>query len=283
MLGYKGLKVLRELNQKELNLISDVVIAKDKNVINDFSNEIKTFCTENSINYYFKNSEPKNLVNFCILIGWRWLINLENEKIIVIHDSLLPKLRGFNPLVTALINGDKRIGVTAIIATSQFDKGPILVQKSLGIKYPIKINDAIHSISDLYVDIVKTLLLRIETSTLTLVNQNEKKATYSLWRDDDDYWINWNWESDKIKRFIDAVGYPYLGAKSLVNGLIVRFFDVEITSDIHIENRVPGKVIFKDEESLTIVCGIGLLRVKQIILEDNSIFDFSKYFRIRFK
>ena len=37
-----------------------------------------------------------------------------SENLIVFHDSLLPKYRGFAPLVSQLINGEEYLGVTAI-------------------------------------------------------------------------------------------------------------------------------------------------------------------------
>lgn len=284
LLGYKGYKVLNGLANSEIHSIHDVVIARDKNIINDYSSEIETLCKTHNINYCYRNSESFVNVDYNILIGWRWLVKENNNKLIVIHDSLLPRLRGFNPLVTALINGDEIIGATALLATGQFDKGPIILQESLRIEYPIKINKATEYMSDLYLSMVKTILHKINNDTIFLTEQDETKATYSLWRDDDDYWIDWTWDSHKIKRFIDAVGYPYLGAKSIVNGKLIRIFDVDIAdNDVIIENRTPGKVIFKDNISITVVCGSGLLKIKQLYMDNNEFFDFTKYFRLKFK
>lgn len=284
LLGYKGFKVLNGLTQCEIQSIRDVVIARDKNIINDYSSEIESFCKTHNINCYYRNSESFVNVDYSILIGWRWLIKENNDKLIVIHDSLLPRLRGFNPLVTALINGDEIIGATALLATSQFDKGPIILQESLRIEYPIKINKATEYMSDLYLSMVKTLLHKIKNDTITLTEQDESKATYSLWRDDDDYWIDWTWNAQKIKRFIDAVGYPYLGAKSTVNGKLIRIFEVDIVNDdVIIENRTPGKVLFKDDIGLTVVCGSGLLKIKQLYMDNYDFFDFTNNFRLKFK
>ncbi|GJM73208.1 hypothetical protein HMSSN036_54240 [Paenibacillus macerans] len=42
--------------------------------------------------------------------------------------------------------------------------------------------------------------------------QNEKEASYSLWRDEEDYLIDWSMDSEYVHRFIDATGFPYKGA-----------------------------------------------------------------------
>ena len=65
--------------------------------------------------------------------------------------------------------------------------------------------------------------------------QEEEKATYSLWRNEDDYLIDWNNTSKQIKRFIDAVGSPYKSASSYINNKKVRIIAA---------NEYPDKTIF---------------------------------------
>jgi methionyl-tRNA formyltransferase len=81
-----------------------VIIGKDKNFLNDYSTDIKNYCISNNINFILQNKTIDNgNVDYSIAIGWRWLIKVDS-KLIVFHDSILHRLRGFNPLVTSLIN-----------------------------------------------------------------------------------------------------------------------------------------------------------------------------------
>lgn len=50
-----------------------------------------------------------------------------------IHPSLLPKYRGPSPIQTALINGDKKTGVTIMLMDEKMDHGPILAQKTVSV------------------------------------------------------------------------------------------------------------------------------------------------------
>ena len=52
-------------------------------------------------------------VDLVFLAGWQWLSKEVDRRSVIFHDSLLPKLRGFNPTVTALISGETTTGVTA--------------------------------------------------------------------------------------------------------------------------------------------------------------------------
>ena len=119
---------------------------------------------------------------------------------------------------------------------------------------------------------------------LSTTPQNEVEATYSLWRDEEDYQINWFSNSDSINRFIDAVGYPYFGAFSYVQGTKVRILDAEVYTDLTIENRTPGKVIFIRNTHPVVVCGERLLILKNVIYDKSGeSFLPLKRLRVRFK
>ncbi|MFN5627741.1 MAG: methionyl-tRNA formyltransferase [Bacteroidota bacterium] len=281
-LGYKGFYALSALNNNQRKFVSEVVIAKDKSVQKDYFNETKDFCQQNNILFYERGKEEFSDAEYSIAIGWRWLIN-DNKKLLVFHDSLLPKYRGFNPLVTALIKGDLEIGLTALMASEEYDRGPIIAQKKIKIAYPIKINEAIERISELYAQLLIELIEKIDKNIISEISQKEEEATYSLWRDEEDYFINWNDSAQNIKRFIDSVGFPYNGAKTMVETIAVRIFDASAEEDVFIENRSPGKVIFKRENNFIITCGKGLLSVRDFYDDFGNRIDFSNKFRLRFK
>jgi methionyl-tRNA formyltransferase len=262
LLGSKGLAVLQGLEKKYYASITEVIVGRDKEVLKDYSDEIIQICSLYAIKHFeYKEDFQNEEHSYSIAIGWRWIIH-SDKPIIVFHDSVLPRLRGFNPLVTALINGDETIGATALLASGGYDEGPIIMQKTMEIHYPIKINQAIQQVNQLYCALAKDVFYSILHQKLRFQDQDHSKATYSLWRNDEDYRINWNWSAHRIKRFIDAVGYPYKGAYALYNGEKVRILDAELAPDVSIENRMPGKVIFKMDDTYTLVCGEGLLQIK---------------------
>jgi methionyl-tRNA formyltransferase len=264
LLGYKGFKVLQEIVEKSNpSIIEEVVIGSDEGVENDYSSECKYLCTKNNIKFISRKQDKSFTNTLSLAIGWRWMIDLERvPNLIVIHDSLLPKYRGFNPVVTALINGDTEIGATAIYAAPKMDAGDIVDQMKVQISYPLKILQAIELLSSLYVKMSLTIVSNtVQGVALSVKKQSNLEATYSLWRDDEDYFINWNWDSRKIRRFVDAVGYPYDWAKCWLGKSIIKICEVEEVDDVIIENRSPGKVIFIQDNHPVVVCGTGLLKI----------------------
>ena len=289
IMTFKGFAVLEHLiKSNKKHLIDFVIYATDKNIENDYSKDIIKLCQENDLKF-FKRSEKINETKskFVIAISWRWMIEvLHSQELIVLHDSLLPKYRGFAPLVNALINGENEIGVTALWGNKEYDKGDIIEKSRLKIQYPLKIEDAIFSITKCYIDLVSNIFENLKTNNLDSIPQNEEDATYSLWKNEKDYFINWGDNSHKIKRFIDAVGYPYNGARTKIRGENIIVIESTIIDDVKIENRENelGKVIFFIDNLPVVICKKGLLRIDKAVFENtqSSIFPL-KMFRTKFE
>ncbi|GAL67611.1 formyltransferase family protein [Jejuia pallidilutea] len=124
LMSYKGLTVLNALVKSSYkNTINAVIIGNDKSVVNDYSKDIEQLCKIEKLRFYYRADEYTVKSKYSIAVSWRWLIQLpENKKLIVLHDSLLPKYRGFAPLVNALKNGEKYLGVTALFASNEYDR-----------------------------------------------------------------------------------------------------------------------------------------------------------------
>lgn len=283
----KGFEIISKIiGEFGASFISVVISAKDNNIENDYYGEIEQLCLKNNIPFSEKNGKYEINTEYSFAISWRWLIKLDKEKkLIVFHDSLLPKYRGFAPLVNSLINGNKQIGVTAIFASEEYDKGKIIFQSGLNIKYPIKIKTAIELNNKNY---WKTCLhvcnLISKNKVIKISSQNENNATYSLWRDEEDYNIDWNKSSKDIKRFIDATGFPYKFAAAFINNKKIRIAEAEVIKDVKIINRDVGKVININNGLPVIACGKGLLMITEAFYDDSKIDLLPiKKFRTRFK
>lgn len=284
VIGKKGLDSLSGLDAALYVKINAIVVGQDSGVVNDYSAQIVALAQQQNIRCFLRTNADETLLSQAqlnIAIGWRWLIALE-RPLVVFHDSILPKYRGFNPLVSALINGDTQIGVTALLGTDEFDKGDIIGQRILDINYPIKIEQAIDLLSKEYALLLQEVISNFDAEIPQGIPQDESKATFSLWRDEDDYRIDWSKDSTAIKRMIDAVGFPYKGAATIMDGETVRIFDATVVSDVNIVNRTPGKVLFKQPDGHVIVCGTGLLKINTFYNDNNQPIHPTK-FRIRFQ
>ena len=263
-MGQKGLCVLTALIRKECKL-DQVIIGRDKTLEYDFSAELEAMCRLNHINWTYRNDSSFMNSKYILAVSWRWMVSTQNNQyLIVFHDSLLPAMRGFNPLITGLIKGEEKFGVTALFGCKEYDSGPIIDQEIFYVTYPAKIQQVIELSLLSYRKLAYKIVDKLHRKEKIIgYPQDPKRVTYSLWRNEEDFYIDWNESSEIIKRTIDALGYPYSGAKTRTKDSTITIVDADTYEDVKIEIRQVGKVIFFRDAMPVIVCGDGLLQIKE--------------------
>ena len=203
-----------------------------------------------------------------VCVGWRKLLKRE-QNVFVVHDSLLPKFRGWNPLVTAIEFGFEESGLTLFQASSEVDAGPIIAQKA----FAFPPDPSIKRVLELAGEALSELLSyysRAIRKPLSLRYPKSEEATISLWRDDQDYEIDWTQTSHRIHRFVASRGWPYLGASTRVDGTLLRVLrSFPVSEEVTIINATPGKVLRIEPDGPVVVCGQGLLKVFEIVDESH--------------
>lgn len=267
--GEKGLAAIRHATALGLS-IDNLVVSQDSG-INDLAHpQILKLAADLGLRVQtrdltFKRSED------AIAIGWKWLIKSEYKRVFVIHDSLLPKYRGWNPLVTALQLGDTVIGATLFLADLEMDTGPIVDQVAITISHPTTIRDASEKIHDAIGALLLNFKGEVAIDPNDLVPQDETQASYSIWRDEHDYDIDWSRSAEELVRFIGSLSEPYDGARTSLQGAEVRVFKAQEVPDIAIVNRQPGKVWRITNDGPLVVCGSGLIQLNRIFIGQEEI------------
>ena len=273
--GPKGANFLR--NFRSDAIVELVVSYPSKGLRQDAYGDIQSICRDKRYKFAARDdvrSENYASVGLVLLIGWQWLSNEVDQRYVVFHDSLLPKLRGFNPTVTALIAGEAEIGVTAFSPiggnAAVADSGPVFSQEKLQIQYPVAIRAVYEQLAHAYSRLAERVVRAAAQGPLSFSKQDESRATYSIWRDEHDYRINWAANAEVISRFVDAVGWPYIGAMSLLQGREIRIDRVETCRDLVFVNRCPGKIWSLAGRVPEVVCGSGMLRILEARESDGS-------------
>lgn len=205
-----------------------------------------------------------------IVMGWRTIIPKEileipRRKVVAVHESLLPKYRGFAPINWVIINGETKTGVTLFFLDDGIDTGDIIDQLVI----PINKNE---SASDLYqktkqasIDILIKNLKYLKTGDVRTRKQDGRKATYGCARIPKDGMINWNWDSLRIYNTIRALSDPYPGAFSYYRDKKIIIQQAKIpTEKINFVGRIPGRVVKLNKSSVYISTGDGILEILQI-------------------
>lgn len=263
----KGLAVLQAARRSDCE-IAHVTTAPATGMSDESHKQIEAFAKDCGIPTFLRAHPPEYAGDWSIAAGWRWMLDVPN--LVVLHDSLLPRYRGHSPLITALANGDPTVGVTAFMAADEPDTGPIIAQRSIPVSHPTTMRETLLRLTPLYAELAAQVLGEIPDVRYTA--QDHSAATYSVWRDEDDYRIDWSQDDRSIVRLIGACSDPFPGAWTSKGSLEhhgsledllhdVRITDAVIEPDVRFEQRHPGKVAFVREGCPVVVCGTGMVRV----------------------
>jgi len=213
-------------------------------------------------------------VVFCL--GWRTLIPMEVLECapqggVAVHDSLLPRLRGFAPSNWGLILGHDQLGATLFQLTDSVDAGDIYFQEAFTPE-PTELYESIQSrIAETSVRLFDQFLDSARAGTLVAEKQNHANATFTCARSPADGEIDWSRSSQSISRLVRALAPPAPGAFTYVHGsqtFLIEAHSVEEPQNY--EGRIPGRVVDRNPSAGTIdvLCGDGILRIHRVRTSD---------------
>ncbi len=188
-----------------------------------------------------------------------------------IHPSILPKYRGPSPVARALINGEKKTGVTIFLIGKGVDTGDIVRIKEIPI-LPTEVRTELEE--RLFREAVKPILSVLtdikEGKELSRLSQDESKSSYAPKIKKEECKINWGKTSSEVESKIRGLSYQP-GAFCTFRGKKLKIFrGVKLTG---IDNtKSPGEVL-NAEENLTVKCGEGALEIKEIQLQSRCKMD----------
>ena len=231
---------------------------------------IGNFCQKNEINF----NNPSNLNNqkeiedfkllspdIVVVVAYGQVIpkaflKLPKFGFINIHASLLPKWRGAAPIQRAIINGDKKIGVSIMKIQEKLDTGPILSSKQIDLDKNSTHGEVEKKLSLIGADLLVESLKSIENGTLKFIEQASKDATYAKKIDKKESKINWNLDANKVLAHVHGLS-PSPGA----------WFNYEnerfkvLKAQISLKRGKQGSVV---DENLTIACQSNSIQILEL-------------------
>ena len=189
-----------------------------------------------------------------------------------IHASLLPQYRGAAPINWAIINGEKKTGVTSFLINEVIDTGNILLQKEVEItdeETAETLHDKLQeSGSQLLLETLKVLedgSVKGISQEQLIANENTLKPAPKIFKDTCK--INWHKDSQSIYNFIRGIS-PYPGAWTLLRKkettTVFKIYSSKYTIEAH--NFVPGQIITKND-FIAIATTNGFIQPNEIQME----------------
>ncbi len=140
-----------------------------------------------------------------------------------LHGSILPKYRGAAPIQWAIINGEKKTGITTFFLQKTVDTGNIILQKEIEIKEEDDFGTLHDKMAEIGAKSVVETIDLISENKVNLQNQDDSLASKAPKITKEIQKIDWNNSSEKIVNQIRGLS-PFPGAFFLHNGKIIKIW-----------------------------------------------------------
>jgi len=159
-----------------------------------------------------------------------------------VHASILPKYRGASPIHAALLNGDKRSGITIIHMDAGIDTGDMIIKKELDILPDERFPSLHDRMAALGAEALTEALTLLENGTASREQQDDSLSCYAPMLKKADAMINWNAETEKIINMTRAFD-PWPGSQTTYNGNPLKIWRLE---KANAANGALGEVLAVD-------------------------------------
>ena len=183
-----------------------------------------------------------------------------------LHGSLLPQYRGAAPINWAIINGEKRTGVTTFKLQHQIDTGDILLQETIAIDD----NETAGELHDKMKEVGASLLVKtVEGIAGGLLIEQPQQGLFKEIKHAPKIFtetckIDWNRPAHEIHNLVRGLS-PFPGAIAQLNGKLLKIYRslIETTNAL----QEPGNPSSDNKSFLKFSTSDGYLHVLDLQLE----------------
>ena len=231
------------------------------------------------------------------------LLDIPKYGAINVHGSLLPRYRGAAPIQWAVLNGDKKTGVTTMFMDIGMDTGDMILKEEteigedettgelwerlskIGAKLLVKTIEKIEAIPDkenkTLEEIKRLVGAEKQGENFTLAPMLEKEMAK----------IDWSKTSREIKNLVRGLN-PIMGAYSFLNGKKTKFWKIDIITLDSLESIFPeikeyisrmkklepGTIAFADnKKGIFIKTGDSFIKVLELQGENSKKMDYRSF------
>lgn len=196
------------------------------------------------------------------------LIEAAPRKAVNVHPSLLPKYRGAAPIQWAILNGDRRTGVTTMAVSQKMDAGDIFLQCETDLD-PAENHTLLEErLSVLGAELLLKTIDGLEKKSIRPRPQNPAGVVMAPKLTKEDGHLNWQSTADALFNRVRALN-PWPGTFCFLNGKLLKIFEaapLEPKQSEKLGGKKPGTVV-DNRQALTVACGQGALCLLEVQLE----------------
>src|SRR5690349_8180724 len=198
-----------------------------------------------------------------VATNWRtWIppriFNLPPFGTLNVHDALLPAYAGFSPLIWALLNDEREVGVTAHMMDDTLDAGPIVLQRAVPVGPADTTTDLFHRTLELFGPITVDALAELASGRRDFVPQDRSRASFFHKRSTEDIRIDWTWSAEELARLVRAQSAPYPQAFCHHGTERLEILSAAVSAGRY--GGTPGRIFYREGDGVAIVAGADARR-----------------------
>ncbi len=186
------------------------------------------------------------------------ILNLPPYGCVNVHASLLPKYRGAAPIQWALLNGEKKTGVTTMFMDEGLDTGPILLQEETEIADEDNAETLSEKLSNMGVSLLMETVRGLKDSSLKPLPQ-VGTPSYAPPLKKENGRIDWSKGAAEIFNFVRGM-YPWPCAYCYFGRERIKIISAKIIGG----SGAPGRVEKVSKEELLVGTGEGLISIIEL-------------------
>jgi len=179
------------------------------------------------------------------------LLDTPKHKAINVHASLLPKYRGGAPIHYAVMNGEKKTGITIMYMAEKLDAGNIISQDEVEILENDTVGEVHDKLATLGTELLKKTLPTIFNGTNDSIVQDDSLATFASNISREDERIDWTKDAQTIHNHIRGLS-PWPVAYTTMDGKNLKLWRSEIVENVKGE---PGEIIETTKDAIIVATG----------------------------
>ena len=177
-----------------------------------------------------------------------------------VHASLLPRHRGSAPIAHAIVQGDRRTGVTTMWMDAGIDTGDMLLRAETDIGETETCGELTDRLSRIGAELLGETLARLEQGTLVRQRQNEAEMTYDPMLTREMGTVDFRESAERVKGLINGLN-PWPCAFVTLGEEKLKLLRAAVTAG----SGAPGQVLAADpKEGLKVACGDGAVRILEL-------------------
>lgn len=158
-----------------------------------------------------------------------------------VHASLLPKYRGAAPIQWAVLNGEKKTGVTTMFMAEGLDTGDMLMKSEIQIRPDETAGELHDELSDLGADLIVKTLHALEEGTLVRIPQDDNLSSYASMLDKSLCNIDWSKPAQQIHNQVRGLS-PWPVAITRYQGKTLKIHKSKVVAGTGEPGEwIPGK------------------------------------------